>query len=90
MKSALSAFALAAALAAGCCGAAQVAAAVDEAKKAGCEVSQSDGQNDMNKQISDVEDMVAKGVNLLILNPRDPRAWSPAPTPPPRPASRSW
>ncbi len=52
--------------------AAQVAAAVDEAKKAGCEVSQSDGQNDMNKQISDVEDMVAKGVNLLILNPRDP------------------
>ena len=93
MKSALSAFALAAALAAGCCGAAQAAdckvgvamytlsapyfaaqvgAAVDEAKKAGCEVSQSDGQNDMNKQISDVEDMVAKGVNLLILNPRDP------------------
>jgi ribose transport system substrate-binding protein len=93
MKSALSAFALAAALAAGACGAAQaadckvgvamytlsapyfaaqVAAAVDEAKKAGCEVSQSDGQNDMNKQISDVEDMVSKGVNLLILNPRDP------------------
>ncbi|RBP09811.1 monosaccharide ABC transporter substrate-binding protein (CUT2 family) [Roseiarcus fermentans] len=52
--------------------AAQVAAAVDQAKKAGCEVSQSDGQNDMNKQIADVEDMVAKGVNLLILNPRDP------------------
>ncbi len=93
MKSALSAFALAAALAAGASGAAQaadckvgvamytlsapyfaaqVAAAVDEAKKAGCDVSQSDGQNDMNKQISDVEDMVAKGVNLLILNPRDP------------------
>ncbi len=52
--------------------AAQVAAAVDQAKKAGCEVSQSDGQNDMSKQIADVEDMVAKGVNLLILNPRDP------------------
>ncbi len=52
--------------------AAQVAAAVDQAKKAGCEVSQSDGQNDMNKQIADVEDMVAKGVKLLILNPRDP------------------
>ena len=52
--------------------AAQVAAAVDQAKKAGCEVSQSDGQNDMGKQIADVEDMVAKGVNLLILNPRDP------------------
>ena len=52
--------------------AAQVAAAVDQAKKAGCEVSQSDGQNDMSKQIADVEDMVSKGVNLLILNPRDP------------------
>jgi ribose transport system substrate-binding protein len=52
--------------------AAQLAAAVDQAKKAGCEVSQSDGQNDMNKEIADVEDMVAKGVKLLILNPRDP------------------
>lgn len=52
--------------------AAQVAAAVDQAKKAGCEVSQSDGQNDMAKQIADVEDMVSKGVKLLILNPRDP------------------
>ncbi|KAB0682789.1 substrate-binding domain-containing protein [Aureimonas leprariae] len=52
--------------------AAQQAAALDQAKKAGCEVSTSDGQNDMNKQIADVEDMVAKGVKLLILNPRDP------------------
>jgi ribose transport system substrate-binding protein len=52
--------------------AAQVAAAVDQAKKAGCEVSQSDGQNDMAKQIADIEDMVSKGVKLLILNPRDP------------------
>jgi ribose transport system substrate-binding protein len=52
--------------------AAQVAAAADQAKKAGCEVSTSDGQNDMGKQISDVEDMLSKGINLLILNPRDP------------------
>jgi ribose transport system substrate-binding protein len=58
--------------------AAQVAAAVDQAKKAGCEVSQSDAQNDMNKQVADVEDMVAKGVNLLILNPRDPEGLVPA------------
>jgi ribose transport system substrate-binding protein len=93
MKKAISALALAVALAAGSSGAAeaagckvgvamytlsapyfaaQVAAAVDQAKKAGCEVSQSDGQNDMAKQIADVEDMVSKGVNLLILNPRDP------------------
>src|ERR1700742_889822 len=93
MKKAVSALALAVALAAGLQGAAraadckvgvamytlsapyfaaQVAAAVDQAKKAGCEVSQSDGQNDMGKQIADVEDMVSKGVKLLILNPRDP------------------
>ena len=58
--------------------AAQVAAAVDEANKAGCDVSQSDAQNDMNKQIADVEDMVAKGVNLLILNARDPEGLLPA------------
>jgi ribose transport system substrate-binding protein len=58
--------------------AAQVAAAIDQAKKAGCEASQSDAQNQMNKQIADVEDMVAKGVNLLILNPQDPEGLVPA------------
>ena len=52
--------------------AAQVAAAEDQARKAGCEVTSADGQNDMAKQIADVEDMVARGVNVLILNPRDP------------------
>ena len=52
--------------------AAQQAAAIDEGKKLGCTVTTSDGQNDMGKQIADVEDMVSKGVNLLILNPRDP------------------
>ncbi|MDO9416751.1 sugar ABC transporter substrate-binding protein [Pararhizobium sp.] len=52
--------------------AAQVAAAEDQAKKAGCTVTTADGQNDMAKQIADIEDMVSKGVNLLILNPRDP------------------
>jgi ribose transport system substrate-binding protein len=58
--------------------AAQVAAAEDQAKKAGCEVTSADGQNDMAKEIADVEDMVAKGVNLLILNPRDPEGLVPA------------
>ena len=57
---------------------AQVAAAADEAKKAGCTVRTSDGQNDMGKEIADVEDMVAGGVNLLILNPRDPEGLVPA------------
>jgi ribose transport system substrate-binding protein len=58
--------------------AAQVAAAEDQAKKAGCEVTSADGQNDMAKEIADVEDMVAKGVKLLILNPRDPEGLVPA------------
>ena len=58
--------------------AAQLQAAQDQAKKAGCSVSTSDGQNDMSKQIGDVEDMVSKGVNLLILNPRDPEGLVPA------------
>lgn len=57
--------------------AAQVEAAADQARKAGCEVFTADGQNDMGKQISDVEDMVARGINLLILNPRDPEGLVP-------------
>ncbi len=52
--------------------AAQMAAAVDEAKKHGCTVTTADGQNDLTKQIGDVEDMVSKGIQLLIINPRDP------------------
>ena len=58
--------------------AAQEAAAKDQASKAGCEVTSADAQNDMNKQIGDVEDMVAKGINLLVLNPRDPEGLVPA------------
>ena len=58
--------------------AAQLQAAQDQAKKAGCSVSTSDGQNDMSKQIGDVEDMVAKGVTLLIINPRDAEGLVPA------------
>ena len=58
--------------------AAQLQAAQEEAKKMGCSVSTSDGQNDMGKQIGDVEDMVSKGVNLLIINPRDPEGLVPA------------
>src|SRR5882757_7917143 len=46
--------------------AAQEAAAKDQAAKAGCQVTTADAQNDMGKQIGDVEDMVSKGVNLLI------------------------
>ncbi|MEO8243786.1 MAG: substrate-binding domain-containing protein [bacterium] len=58
--------------------AAQEAAVVDEAKKAGCEVFSADAQNDMNKQIGDIEDMVTKGVSVLVVNPRDPEGLVPA------------
>lgn len=58
--------------------AAQMAAAVDEAKKNGCTVTTADGQNDLTKQIGDVEDMVSRGIQLLIINPRDPEGMVPA------------
>ncbi len=52
---------------------AQEKAATARAKELGCKVvGSTDARNDLNKQISDVEDMVTRGVNLLILNPRDP------------------
>jgi ribose transport system substrate-binding protein len=52
---------------------AQEKAAKEKAIELGCKViASSDARNDMNKQIADVEDMVTRGVNLLVLNPRDP------------------
>ncbi len=57
--------------------AAQEQAARQRATELGCKVTSSDGQNDMMKQIADVEDMVARGINVLILNPRDPKGLVP-------------
>jgi ribose transport system substrate-binding protein len=58
---------------------AQEKAAKEKATELGCKViASSDARNDMNKQIADVEDMVTKGVNLLVLNPRDPEGLLPA------------
>ena len=51
--------------------AAQEVAARKAAEAAGCTVRSADGQNDMVKQIGDIEDMVSSGVNVLIVNPRD-------------------
>ncbi len=36
-----------------------------------------DGQDDISKQIAAVEDLMAKGINILILNPLDPEALVP-------------
>lgn len=58
---------------------AQEKAASARAKELGCKVvASTDARNDLNKQISDVEDMVTRGVNLLILNARDPEGLVPA------------
>jgi len=58
---------------------AQEKAARERATELGCKViASSDARNDMNKQIADVEDMVTRGVNLLVLNPRDPEGMLPA------------
>lgn len=51
--------------------AAQEATARRVAEEAGCSVRSTDGQNDMIKQIADIEDMVVGGINVLIINPRD-------------------
>lgn len=58
--------------------AAQEVAAREAAEALGCTVRTADGQNDMVKQIGDIEDMVAAGVNILIINPRDSLGLVPA------------
>ncbi len=58
--------------------AAQEVSAKKHAEELGCEVISVDGQNDLNKQVADVEDMVAQGINALIINPRDSKGLVPA------------
>ena len=58
--------------------AAQEVSAKKKAEELGCEVISVDGQNDLNKQIADVEDMVAQGIGALIINPRDSKGLIPA------------
>lgn len=58
--------------------AAQEAAAKKHAEEIGCTVLSADAGNDLNKQIADVEDMVAQGVQALIVNVRDSQGMVPA------------
>lgn len=58
--------------------AAQEVAAKKHAEELGCEVISADAQNDLNKQIADVEDMVAQGIGALIVNPRDSKGMVPS------------
>lgn len=58
--------------------AAQEVSAKKHAEELGCEVISADAQNDLNKQVADIEDMVAQGINALIVNPRDSKGLVPA------------
>ncbi|ODT65376.1 MAG: ABC transporter substrate-binding protein [Pelagibacterium sp. SCN 63-23] len=58
--------------------AAQLDAARARAVELGCATVEADARDDMAKQISDIEDMVAGGVDLLIVNPMDAQGLIPA------------
>lgn len=55
-----------------------VDAAKAEAEKQGVELITVDAQNDMQKQNQDVQDLITKGIDVLILNPTNPTAVAPA------------
>jgi ribose transport system substrate-binding protein len=55
--------------------AAQLGSVKREAAALGiAEVISTDAQDDIQKQIADVEDLLARGIDLLILDPKDPKA----------------
>jgi ribose transport system substrate-binding protein len=58
--------------------AAQLNAARRKAGSLGMTVYTTNAQDDMVKQLADVEDMLARGIDLLILNPKDPKGLIPA------------
>lgn len=58
--------------------AAQEVAAKKHAEELGCTVISSDAGNDLNKQIADVEDMVAQGAQAIVINVRDSLGLVPA------------
>ncbi len=53
--------------------AAQQAAAKEAAEKAGYKFVSTDAQNSLTKQISDVEDLLSQNIDVLLLNPKDPK-----------------
>lgn len=57
---------------------AQVEAAKVKAGELGVELVAIDAQDDMVKQLGDVEDLLAQGIDVLILNPKDPKGLVPA------------
>lgn len=55
-----------------------VDAAKAEAEKQGVELIAIDAQNDIEKQNRDVQDLITKGIDVLVINPTHPTAVAPA------------
>lgn len=49
-----------------------------KAESLGITVIDTEAKDDMNKQLADVEDLLSRGIDLLILNPKDPQGLIPA------------
>jgi len=49
-----------------------------KAESLGITVIDTEAKDDMNKQLADVEDLLSRGIELLILNPKDPQGLIPA------------
>jgi ribose transport system substrate-binding protein len=58
--------------------AAQTNAVKKKCKELGINCIATEARDDMNKQLADVEDLLSKGIDLLILNPKDPKGLVPA------------
>jgi ribose transport system substrate-binding protein len=58
--------------------AAQVNAAKKKAKALGLRLVSTEARDDMVTQLANVEDLLAQGIDLLILNPKDPQGLIPA------------
>lgn len=58
--------------------AAQEASVIAAGEAYGMTVISVEAGNDLNKQLSDVEDLIAQGIDVLILNPKDPVGAIPA------------
>lgn len=58
--------------------AAQLNAAKRKAESLGISLFSTNAQDDMVKQLADVEDLLVRGIDLLILNPKDPKGLIPA------------
>jgi ribose transport system substrate-binding protein len=58
--------------------AAQAASVEARARELGMNVISVEANNDLNKQLADVEDLIAQGIDVLIFNPKDPLGAVPA------------